>query len=225
MKQLLFLFFLIPITFASAQIEVIFKNPKPIDENRYNDIKGSSMLFDDWTNATLYDNKGMSYENIAVNYNGESNFLEAKKNDKEYIDVDIADIPRVVVSDPADTGFKELAFLDSLVLVHGPNLKSKSTFHVLLFRDKKRMLFLEYHAALSTVIDRPPGQIIERKRFNKKYKLVLLEGATVKRFFINQKKDIDKNLKPYGSYLKWSKSKKLKPNKYETLMAFLEKNK
>jgi hypothetical protein len=225
MRLLLTFLLLLPVFIVSAQLEVIFKNAKPIDKNRYTGIKGSSMMFENWTKAKLYDVKGLNYNDVLINYNGESNFLEAKKNDSEYIDVNVKEIPRAVIQDVAATGIKDLAFLDSLVLINGPNLKSKSTFHILLHNDEDKMLLLEFHAAINSVTDQLPGETVVRKTFNKKYKLVLLKGASVSKFFISQKKETAKQFEEYGDYIKWCKNNKGKPNQYESAIAFLQEHK
>ncbi len=224
MRHLLTFICIFPVFMLSAQLDVIFKNVKPIDNERYKDIKGSSLLFDDWTNATLYDVKGISYPDILVNYNGETNFMEAKKDEEEYIDVNIRDIPMIVVDDVASTGLKDLTFLDSLVLINGPNLRSKSTYHMLLHKDAEKMLLMEFHVALDEVTDQLPGGTLVRKRFNKKYKLILLKGATVNKFFINQKKEVNKQFSEYGDYSRWCKSKKKKPTDYESAVTFLKES-
>lgn len=225
MRLLITFLLLLPACGVLAQLDVIFKNAKPIDKNRYSGIKGSSMMFEDWTKARLYDVKGLNYNDVLINYNGESNFLEAKKNDTEYIDVDIKEIPRAVIQDVAATGIKDLAFLDSLVLINGPNLKSKSTFHILLHKDEDKMLLLEFHAAINSVTDQLPGETVVRETFNKKYKMVLMKGATVSKFFINQKKEIAKQFAAYGDYIKWCKSQKMKPNQYKSAVTFLQEHK
>ncbi len=223
--RLLFAFLLLfPAFFVSAQLDVIFKNLKPIDKERYKDIKGSSMMFDDWTVATLYDIKGLNYDNVLVNYNGESNFLEAKKNETEYIDVNVREVPRAVIHDVAATGIKDLVFLDSLVLINGPNLRSKSTFHILLHKDAEKMLLLEFHAAVNSVTDQLPGETVVRESFSKKYKMVLMKGSKVSKFFINQKKETAKQFEAYGDYLKWCKQNKKKANQYESAVLFLKEH-
>ena len=224
MRYFLVLLMMLPLISLSAQLDILFENSKPIDEKRYKDIKDDCMLFDNWINACLYDIKGLKFNNIPINYNGESHFLEAKKNEKEFIDVNVKQVPRAVVYDVEATGMKDLAFMDSLVLINVPRLQTNSTFHILLYKDLDKLLYLEFYAALNSVTDQIPGETVVRERFNKKYNLVLINDNGVSKFPVTQKKKIAKEFEDYGDYIKWCKSNKMKPNQYESLVKFLNAN-
>ena len=205
-----------------AQEDIIFKNPKQIDKNRYGGTKGSCLVFDEWVSATLYDMKGMSYH-VPINYNSDTNFLEAKKNEQQYINVRVKEVPRAVVYNMNEVGPKELMFLDSLVLIHGPQLKTNSSFHGLLHKDDDKVLFIEFYVALSVITESLPGEVVERKRFNKKYHLILQDGPELIRFPVSSKKAA-KALQKYGNLIKWCKTNKLKPGSFEGIVAFLKAN-
>lgn len=200
---------------------IIFKNVKEIDPDRYSEIKGSPYLFKDFNKANLYDRRGGVYKNVPINYNAEDNNIEALKDDKNYITVEPKDIPRIVVPNDPSSGLKNLEFLDSLVFVHGPNLKSKSPFHIILHNDKNIKLFLEFYVAINSVTDRPPGEIIERKRFNRGYKMILVDEKLGMNRFKLSKKDVTKALAPYGDISKWCKKNKVKVNEEESVTTFL----
>lgn len=179
------------------------------------------MMFEGWTNATLYDMNGMMYDSILINYNGDSNFLEAKKNEKEFIDVDINQIPRAVIKDVKATGVEDFAFLDSLIMVRKLNPKSRSSYFVLLHKDKDKMLLLEYVANINTATSHLPGENEVRQRFYKKYNMIFHSKGTISNFS-NTKKKMAKHFDEYGDYLKWCKSKRLKPDKFEAAVKFLK---
>ena len=101
---------------------------------------------------------------------------------------------------------------------------SQSSFNVVLYKDKDKMLLLEYYAATATVVDQLPGQTVEKKRFNKKYKVVVMENNKINRISIDKKKEVTKQFQKYGDYTKWCKSNKRKTNSYESLVTFLKEN-
>lgn len=222
MRYLLLITFSLSTFLVIAQRDsVIFKNIKEIDKNRYEDIKGSSYLFDDFIVATLFDRKGLAYKGIKVNYNGDDRNLEALKSETEYITVIPSDVPRIVIKDVESTGLKDLQFMDSLVMVHAPHLQTKSNYLILLYKEKGKMLLLEFHVALSTVIERPPGAIIERKRFNKSYKLILKDKKGLTRIKMKNK-DIAQALSKYGNITKFCKDRKLKVSSFEGVTLFMQ---
>ena len=223
MKYLMVLLFLLPVFASYGQLDVLFVNPKPIDKNRYNDIKGSALMFKDWTSATLYDFNGKKFENILINYNGDTNSLEAKKDEKEFIDVDVEQIPRAVLWDVKKTGNDDLSFMDSLVLISRMPVTTRASFLVLLHKDPDKVLFLEYYTPINTATSHLPGENETRKRFYVKHNLILMDDGKVSKFS-GTKKKIAKNFSPYGDYMKWCKGNKMKPDSLEAATKFLRAN-
>jgi len=206
---------------ASAQIdEVIFKNLKDVDTKRYAGIKGNCYLFKSFTEAKLYDLYGVQYDGIKINFNGEDKYMEVQKNEKQYITAVPSTIPRIVIDDMSTVDRKELQFLDSLVFIHGSKLKSQSSYHILLCNKENRMLFLDFYVAMNAVTDQLPGQTVERKTFNRSYRLILINEKGEKTFKMN-KKDIINALSIYGDFGKWCKKNKMKVNSIEAVTTFI----
>lgn len=90
--------FLILFCFASfcGTAQIITTNSKPIDEDRYKDIKGSPYLFENWEDATVFPKNGTAIERVKVNYNTYEKELEAKV-DNEYVVLDGTTYPKVLL--------------------------------------------------------------------------------------------------------------------------------
>lgn len=207
----------------SAQKRVLFKEPKVLEENRYPDIKGSYYIFEDWTGSTIYDAADSDYQDVLLNYNGHEDNLEAYDGKGNYLNLIPKDYPKVEVKNPGKGFPKDLKFLETLVFVKAPHNGLNSDYYIVLHDDGDKQLLLEYSVSISTVTERPPGEIIEKKRFNKRYVPILVYGDKLHRFS-TKKKDVKKSLSAFGDITKWCKSNKLKANSYEGMVAFLEAN-
>jgi len=85
---LITLIILITSSFVFAQKQTLsFTNSNKIDEKRYQGIKGSPYLFENWMTARLIDNEDSVYNDIEINYNGYTSDFEVK-NKSEFITLD-----------------------------------------------------------------------------------------------------------------------------------------
>ncbi len=222
MLRPILLIILLGLTFSiAAQQHVQFTFTHEIIENRYEGIKGDFYLLKDWSLAKLYDSKKENYSELEVNYNGHENTMEVTDGEGKYIVLRPEQAPRIVVEQNDAEVSEDLQFLDSLVFTRAPLSELPSDYYLVLFEKGDLRLLLDCDVSVSTTVQRPPGKIIETKRFINRYQLVLLEGnkATI---LEKKKRKLDSAFKSYGSLSKWAKNNKLKMTDYETIVRFLE---
>ena len=191
-----------------------------MENDRYGDIKGSYYLFDDWVTADIYDKKGEHMQNILVNYYGHEGVLEAYDGKSKYLVLDPMDYPRILITDDPKKRPKDLRFVETLTLNRSALSGSNSDYHITLYLDEGRQLLLDYSVTIATVTERPPGKIIEKKKFNKRFVPALIIGDKIQSFS-NKKKEVKKAFQEIGDITKWCKSNKMKVTSYEAMVAFL----
>lgn len=135
-----------------------FVNADPIDPQRYKDIKGSPMLFNDWKTATLYDKKGEEYATIELNYNGFTHEIEAKKNDTESIVLDASEFSRIEIVDAEAPNGK-------IVFKKGFLPSSKKHFGEVVFESDKRTIAKHFRVKEAKTVINDVGQTRELKSF------------------------------------------------------------
>ncbi len=201
----------------SAQSKVIFSNTTDVDPDRYKDVKGSCYLFEDFIIADLYSINGALHKDILINLNGETGSVEARENEKKYLELKPSEIARLVIRSGLPPDFH---FMDSLHFVHKPLKNLKSDYSLLLYSDEQYKLLIDYEVSTAVTVQRPPGQIIETKRFAGKQKFYLMEGDEVLSFEL-RKKELKKKLSKYGDLFKWSKKKGFKATSAEAIAGFV----
>ncbi len=219
-KQLFLLFLVSYATSSLAQSKVLFQDAQAFDTDRYKGVKGSCFLFEDWVEATLYDLKDADYKKVKVNYNGETGQAEAINNDMLSITIDRRDIKSIHIPSKNDATPKDLHFLDTIVMVTSPHKDLTADYYIQLIANDNRALYLGLDASIITTTETPPGEIIERKRFNKHYQYILIENDSVTKFSTN-KKAIKKAMKPYGDINKWCKANNKKYSTHEGIVSFI----
>ncbi|HHL53155.1 MAG TPA: hypothetical protein ENJ39_07230 [Flammeovirgaceae bacterium] len=88
---------------ATAQkAYTILESHKELDPSRYDEIKGSPYLYNDWLPATVVGSDGKMHENILVNYNGLTGELEIKRENRQ-TEMEPSSYLKVMVHTPAGT--------------------------------------------------------------------------------------------------------------------------
>jgi len=99
MKYLLsFLVTLISFSLFGQKKSVMMFNSRGIDTDRYEDIKGSPYLFDEWKYGRTIDSKANLIDSLQMNYNGYTHNIEVRKGDT-YIELDAYHYPLVILYD------------------------------------------------------------------------------------------------------------------------------
>ncbi len=205
----------------TAQDRILFKDPKPYESDRYKDIKGEFYLFEDWVTADITDKMGGDYANVLVNYDGYEDNVEAYDGKGNFLNLSPTDYTKIVITDSNETLPKDLKFSESLTLIRSPHPSLHADYYLLLHQDGANTLLAEYSVSVSTVTERPPGEIIEKKRFNKRFKPVLITGDKIQKFGA-KKKEVKKAFAAFGDITKWCKSNKQKATSFEGMVAFLK---
>ncbi len=202
-----------------GQSKISFSNAKPINERPYSEVKGDYLLFSEDTPGTLYHKNNGVVGTITLNYNRQDDLLVAIENGQQYVDLKKGEYPKAVWTDLGSAP-KELKFLDSLVLLVYPHPKVPNKYGILLYRDDEKTAIYHYQTDISTTVERPPGQIIERKKFVPEERIYLITDDGVTAFEL-KKKEVASALSSYGDINKWCKSNKLKSTTPEGVTSFL----
>ncbi len=163
-----------------------FTNAKDFDETRYEDIDGSPYYFKDWVYAKIYATDRSVYEDVLVNYNGETENFEAKK-DNQWISLDNIWYSRVEIKkdqneDVLDNKEGNQAIFQRVIY---PNFKDK--FYVVIYEGESRQIIKEFRAVISTKTVQDVGKTVEMKRFNSKKNYYLIEAGKVKLIKLKKK--------------------------------------
>ncbi len=185
-----------------SQASTLMTNSEPIDEKRYADIKGSPYLFKENVLGIIIDLNGEVYKDIQINYNGESQTIEAFKADR-MTTLDSDNYPRIIIE---NHNLKK-SMDGSLELVKHPNFKGAYVMEI--FKDGDVAVYRKFRVSLNSVETNLPGETVTKNRFTPKNEYyIIIDGESAK---VNRKdKDFLKVLgheKELKSYLKKNKNK------------------
>jgi len=154
-------------TAHSQNREITYTNSKPIKENRYDDIKGNPMYFEDWVTGKIMRHDALIYEDVVLNYNGYSRTFEIKTGDEMIeldgsvylrVDVDAADNPHAADRIPTE----DFAFQKNL------HSRFNDDFVIILFAENDVMLIKEFRVNIAKHTIQDVGKSIDFKDFNRK---------------------------------------------------------
>jgi len=201
------------LSLAQKQIKT-FTNSQEIDEKRYEGIKGSPFLFEDWKNANLVDKKDSIYDDVKLNFNGyESNF-EVLNGDK-FISLD-------------DTEFKSLSIqTEEGEYVFEKNLHKIFKNKLLLVVNKGATItcFMDYSVGLTeNTINGNMGAttIIKRFKYDPKHYFIINGELQSMRLTKNKLISILGNKKAINSFIKINKLKLTEPLDVAKILKYYE---
>ncbi|MEM9884287.1 MAG: hypothetical protein AAF849_00225 [Bacteroidota bacterium] len=190
----------------TATAQIVGVNSKPIDENRYEDIKGSPYLFDDWQEATIYNKAGKSIEEAQVNYNIYEKEIEVKVA-QGYIELDGNAYPKI------------LMLKDSSYFQYNAHPKFKGQFVLIHFKGEQHQLFSSSKSRINTRTINNVGQNIELENFANVHTYYLLKDDKLYSFKLKKKDVLD--LFPDKSVNQFVKQERLKLSKVEEVVQLL----
>lgn len=218
--SLLVLIFTSSISFA--QKKIIFTNSEPVDNKRYDDVKGSPMIFDGWVPGEIIDDEGVVYDNLFLNYNGYTEAFEVVSGKDQYIILNPATYTEVIITDLEARKSLGLEFLDSLVFKKSLHPKMKDLYVLTIFEGKGYQFKKYFVSNIVTRKKNIPGETVEFKRFNPKDLMILLDHG-IKYEFTMKKSSMKKNLPLDYEINKWNKRKrKTDVYSYEGFVEFLK---
>lgn len=189
---------------STAFAQTMLLNKRPIDTDRYGDISGNPYYFDEPVAGIVYLKTGEAPYKLNINVNLYELGLEAFEV-KDYATIDFKNVENVLVlnQNGVDSTWIYLVGRDLIV-----KLYSSDTYQ----------LYERPLVKMQTIIQRPPGQIIEKKKFIRRnaYTLKTAKGA----------EDIDLNKKSVSKVLgkdaeALAKKKKLELKSLKDLVALL----
>ncbi|MEM0993042.1 MAG: hypothetical protein AAF847_16010 [Bacteroidota bacterium] len=187
--------------------QIIGINSKPIDDQRYKDIKGSPYLFDDWQAATVYKENGDVIENAMVNYNAYEKTIEAKVKNG-YVELS------------GDTYPKILLVKDSSYFAYNFHPKFKTQFARIHFVGEDYQFFSTTTSRINKRTINNVGKTITLENFANVTTYYLLQGEQLQPIKL-KKKDL-LALFPDKANVKFVKQEQLKLNTAEEVVRFLE---
>ncbi len=214
MKTFSILFFLILVFSNSfAQTKSIFTNAKKIDDTRYAEYKGSPYLFDDWVIGDIYDGEKKAFEQMELNFNGYSNNVEVKKEDK-FVELDTKWYTKI-----------EVQSKDGLLTFRrGLHTFFKDKFVETVYTGKDFYLVKKFRTGLTEKEINDVGKTIKIKRFEKNIDYYFIKNGK-----LNQVKMKKKSLLSYlghkkeiGAFLKENKLKLTRQADLKKVLAFYE---
>jgi len=147
--------------------EMTYTNSKPIMENRYDNIKGSPMYFDDWVTGKIMRHDALIYEDVILNYNGYSHAFEVKDGDK-MIELDGKVYLRVDVKSADNPDAADRIATTDFAFQKGMHPRFEDKFVIILFVENDVMLIKEFKADIAKHTVQDVGKSIDFKDFKRK---------------------------------------------------------
>jgi len=188
-------------------------NSQEIDENRYNEIKGSPYFFDEWKMGDIIGDNGQTVEDVLLNYNGYTEHFEVRTKGK-YIQLDERLYQKISIStDEATVVFQKSAH---------PDFPNK---FVQVVHDGERVKLLKHFTVVlaeSSVFN--AGGRVDFKRFKPDRKYFVMTDGSPQPVSMRKKKIIEL-LGHEKEIERFAKTERIKIDTEEglsTLLAFYE---
>lgn len=175
----MFLFSLLMLMYmnTSAQSKILFTNAKTIDLDRYRGYKGDPYMWSEWHTATIYDNKGEEIPDVEINFNGHTNELEVRSDDK-FIELDQRNY----------TTIETIHYDKPLVLSRGHKGFFMNGFIEVIHDGESISMLRKFEAKLEEIEMQNVGKIERIKRFNTKYVYYLIAHGEANKVSLKKKK-------------------------------------
>lgn len=188
---------------------LMMTNSKPIDENRYSEIKGNPYLFKDWQTGSIVDKDDKMIENVLLNYNGETENIEIRQGDK-FIELEVSDYKKIIIP-------KENAA--ETILIKGAFSPFKDQFVRVVYANANRKVIQTFESQIITKVFNNVGKNEEFKSFyNKKQYYLISDKAQL---FKLKKKSLLPLLTERSQLEQFLKKEKMKLNSEEQLLKLL----
>ena len=213
-------------TFAQTEDEkptFQLTNSKPLNSNRYEDIKGSPYLFKDWVNATIITNDLIRYEDAYLNFNGYTKEFEIRQDD-EYIELDRKFYLRIEILAEKDEEGIVPEGQDKLVFNKNIHQRFGDRMLIMIHQGKKVMVVKEFHVSISEKEHQDVGKTIVTKRFFREFNYSVIRGDELETLKLNKKGLINKlgNKSELESFIKKHKYKVENDADLREILAYYE---
>lgn len=149
-----------------SQSNVLFKNAKIIDEDRYKGIDGSPYAWDEWLVGTIYDNKGNDIPDVEININGNSEEIEIRKDNK-FIELQEMLYAKIELSQNGSP----------ILLVRGFQSLFKTDFVEVVHEGTNVSIVRKFSAKLEELELQNVGKTEKIKRFKPRYTYYFIKGG------------------------------------------------
>ena len=196
--------------FVHSQVTTVLVNAnKPIDESRYEDIKRSPYLFDDFVEAILIDTKARNTVRAKVNYNGYEKEFEFESEGKKYF-LDATYYAKISMKNGVLNGAYQDKYMsgDSTVFIKGINPNNHEAHQIALLMSDGLNIIKSYEVDVVERKVEDVGRTIVRKYFAPKFYYFSVKQGQIDQFKLN-KKGIQEtfNSKAVNDYIKNEKLK------------------
>jgi hypothetical protein len=198
---------------AQKQIKT-FTNSKEIDEKRYEGIKGSPYLFDDWQIGKLIDKNDSVYNDVQLNYNGYDSDFEVLNGDK-FISLDDAQFKSVSINSKEG----EYIFEKNL------HQKFKNKLLLVVYKGANITCFMDYSVGLTeNKINGNMGatSIIRRFKYDPMHYFIINGELKSMRLTKNKLTNLLSNKKAINNFIKKNKLKLTEPLDLTKILEYYE---
>lgn len=184
---------------------------KPLDEDRYEGVRGSPYLFEDWRKAKVLSDDVEFIEGVFVNYNGLTQEFEASDG-TNYIQLDEGAHERIEVWDEVRN--------TPLVFIKASNYDISSTYAQMFYSGKSIMWLGTFKVKIDERKLETPGKTELIRQFNsKKINYFVLDSEVIE--FRMKKKKILQALSGFPEASRITSENKLNIEKVEDLIILL----
>ena len=188
MQRLLgFLLLLFPLVGYTQDDKIIWENVKPIEANRYAEVKGSPFLFETFIETKILTNNNLLINNILLNFNGYTHQFEALHDDLTFILEEKYYERFEFITQQYDRYYAN-TMSDTTVFIYGLNPEARNKFYVLIHKDQDLTIFKDFRIEKTERAVETPGKteyFINFEPFFTYY--ALINGKKVSRFKLNKK--------------------------------------
>lgn len=148
---------------VTAQTSVLSTNSQPIDEDRYDEVKGSPYLFKKPVKADIITIKDEIIEDVLLNYNGFDHDIEVYKNGRVTF-LDERQYPKIIIK---KHGLKNNVDGDLILVPTPQNSAAKGMYLQQIYSSPTVTLYKKFRIAKKENKINTPGETVVQQRFSK----------------------------------------------------------
>lgn len=193
---------------AWTQTMIPFQDAVLYDEQRYAGIKASPYFFDTFVKGWIFNEEGVRFAPVSMNYNGYTRAFEVRQGDR-FISLSSKYYPKVelLVDSKADT----------ITFIRNVHPEFKEAFVQLVYESDRHVLVKTFEVGLNESVKNLPGKTMVTKRFSPRldWYLITKENQRSQKL-TNNKRKILKDLyrgKELSDFLKNNKTIDLNTDK------------
>ncbi len=151
-----FLYFSVGLLAQSDSDMLILTDSKKVKPNRYKDVKGSPFLFENWVLANIVSSNIDIYENLRVNYNGDTKSFEILR-ESDLLALDKRWCLRVEIYPDRNPGLAKDFGNDKLIFQKGIHPRLDEEFSHIIYAGNTLTLIRNFEISTTNQKIEPPG--------------------------------------------------------------------